>query len=109
LGAMTMNRIYLKGRVLDKAKLINKNENILKFTLATKEKYDKDLNKYLYRLIPCIVFEPKKDIAESLIKDQALEIKCSGIESKITKKNRKSEKIFLIDQDYIKIIKHRKL
>ena len=105
-----MNRIYLKGRVVDKAKLINKDENILKFTLALKEKYDKNFNKYLYRLIPCIVFEPEKDIVESLIKDsQSSEIKCKGIESKITKKKGKSEKIFLIDPDYMKIIKHRKL
>ena len=107
---MKMNRIYLKGRVIDNVKFVNKDENILKFTLAVKERYDNDLNKYLYRLIPCIVFEPCKDMAKSMIYDgQGLEIECEGIESKITKKNGISEKIFLIDSDYLKIIKDRKL
>ena len=110
---MTMNRIYLKGRLIDNAKLINKDENILKFTLAVKERYDNDLKKYLYRLVPCIVFEPCEEMVESLINDikddKGLEIECEGIESKITKKNGKSEKIFLIDSDYLKIIKDRKV
>ena len=80
-----MNRTYLKGKLIDNARFINKDENILKFTLATKEKYDNNLNKYLYRLIPCIVFEPDKEIIESLTRDdQSSEIECKGIESKIT-------------------------
>ena len=104
-----MNRIYLKGRLIDNAKLVNKGENILKFTLAVKERYDNDLNKYLYRLITCIVFEPCEEIVKHLTVGQSSEIKCKGIESKIAKKSGKSEKIFLIDSDYLKILKHRKL
>ncbi|NVM02107.1 MAG: hypothetical protein HWN67_07210 [Candidatus Helarchaeota archaeon] len=103
-----MNRIYLKGRLIDNAKFVNRDENILKFTLAIKERYDNDLNKYLYRLIPCIVFEPCKEIVRCLTDDgQCSEIECEGIESKIAKKNGKSEKIFLIDPEYLKIINRK--
>lgn len=44
-----MNRIYLKEKIVDNAKYVNNDENMLKFALAVKEKYDNDLNKYLYK------------------------------------------------------------
>ena len=47
---MTVNRIYLKGRVVDEAKYLIE-ENIFKFTLAVKGNYNSNLNRYLYKLI----------------------------------------------------------
>ena len=98
-----MNRIYLKGRVVDNAKLINGDDNILKFTLAIKERFDTDLNKHLYRLMPCIIFEPSKEIRKSFWENgKGLHIQCEGIKSSYRKTKgflAKKEEVFLIDTD----------
>ena len=101
-----MKKINLKGIIVDDAKFMNKNENMLRFTLAVKERYDNNLRKYLYRLVPCVIFEPDEKIVKSLINNgDGLEIECEGIKSKITNKNGTSEKVILTDPDYLTIIK----
>ena len=108
-----MNRIYLKGRVVDNAKLINGDDTILKFTLAIKERFDTDLNKHLYRLIPCIIFKPSEEIKKSLLKtEKGLQIECEGIKSTYRKTKgflAKKEEVFLIDTDSLIIGKNRKV
>lgn len=104
-----MHRKSLKGRLVDNANYVNGNQNIIMMTIAVKDHYDFDIKKYLYRLVPCIVFELDKKLANTLIKKgQGIHISCEGIQSSLNQKSglsNEKKKAFLIDPESIRLIK----
>jgi len=96
-----MNRIYLKGSVIPGAQYTSADVGVLKFTMAVKERYNHDLNKYLYRLVPCVLLGPNRGLIKRLTDpSQVVEIACEGIYSDIRHsrgQKPKKDPSFLID------------
>jgi len=74
-----MNKFVGKGRIVRNAVVNGVKNKALSFTVATKVGYDEEIKKDRYAFVPCVLFNPEKEIEEELTEGGAgLEVEFAG-------------------------------